>query len=515
MPAPVLQARGISKSYGGVAALKAADFDVRAGAVNVLIGENGAGKSTLMRILAGVERPDGGSLLLDGQPVAFRSVRDAARNGIGIVFQELNLCPNLTVSQNVFLGHGVGPDRVILDEAKEREATREILERLDQTISPDALVAELPIGEQQIVEIAKALSEEARILILDEPTSALSASEVDALFRVIAELKRADVAIIYISHRLEELMRIGDYITVLRDGVVQASVQVAEASVPWIVEKMLGQRPRAATQARATELGPVVLSIRDLVVAGASGPAVDHVSAEFRTGQITAIYGLLGSGRTELLEAICGARKSSHGVVRLVDEDIGALDIAERMKRRLQFLPEDRQRDGLFHNLSVGGNLGVGRLGAFARLGAIIREREWSAVTDMISRLGVKTSTPDADIHGLSGGNQQKVVLGRCLMSDPLVVLLDEPSRGVDVGSRSEVFDAMRAMSDRHLAVIFATSDLNEAMLVADRVLVMAGGRITADLPIADATTAALVEAAGKGRSGKKAADPVLHEAID
>jgi len=511
MTPPVLQALYVSKAYGGAAALRKVDFTAHAGAVNVLIGENGAGKSTLMRILAGVEQPDAGRLLLDGEPVVFRSVRDAARQGIGIVFQELNLCPNLTVAENIFLGHAVGRAGPVLDRDAERSAAAAILTRLDQTLSPDALVSDLPIGEQQVVEIAKALSEDARILIMDEPTSALSALEVDALFRVIDELKRSGVAIIYISHRLDELMRIGDHITVLRDGQVQATAPVAEASVPWIIDQMLGGRSLAATRKGKARAGDAVLSARDIVVTGPAGPLVDHVSADFRSGEITAVYGLLGAGRTELLESLCGAR-GARGQVILEGQDVSKLDIAARLKRRLQFLPEDRQRDGLFHNLSVGGNLGVGRLGAFARLGAIVRNREWSAVTEMITRLGVKAETPETDIHALSGGNQQKVVIGRCLMTDPVAVLLDEPSRGVDVGARGEVFDAMRAMADRDMAVVFATSDLNEALLVADRIVVMAAGRITADLTIAEATSARLVEAAGQGRANRSAAVHTLQE---
>ncbi len=510
MTQAVLEAREIAKNYGGVAALKGVDFMVHAGAVNVLIGENGAGKSTLMRILAGVERPDAGRLFLDGAPVSFRSVRDAARQGVGMVFQELNLCPNLTVAENIFLTNSPAAGGVVLNRDAEREGATKILAWLGQNISPDAMVSALAIGEQQIVEIARALAEEARVLILDEPTSALSAAEVEALFAVIAELKRNGVAIVYISHRLEELMQIGDHITVLRDGRLQASALAKDVSVDWIVREMLGDDGRTAAPRSARQPGEVILSLRNMTLTGPAGPVVQDVSLDFRSGEVTAVYGLLGAGRTELLEGICGARRARSGVVVFRGEDISHLGIVDRLSRRLQYLPEDRQRDAVIPNISVGGNLTVSALARFTRLGAIFPDKERAAILRIMSRLGVKADSPDSGIGTLSGGNQQKVILGRCLMNDPAAVLLDEPSRGVDIGARAEVFQAMRALADEGLAIVFATSDLSEAMALADRIVVMACGRVTADLPAADATNALLVAAAGRGRA--QAAPALLFE---
>ncbi|MBO9545926.1 sugar ABC transporter ATP-binding protein [Caulobacter sp.] len=489
----MLRAEKIGKTYGGVTALDGVDFDVHAGAVNVLIGENGAGKSTLMKILAGVEQPTSGRLLLDGEPVRFASVREAAKAGVGIVFQELNLCPNLTVTQNIFLGRE--PTRLgATDHAAEKARARAVLARLAH-IDPDAPVGDLRVGEQQIVEIAKALVEDARVLILDEPTSALSAAEVEVLFGVIGELKRAGVAVIYISHRLEELMRIGDYVTVLRDGRLIASEPASKVSVAWIIDKMLGDKARQRPRGGTRKAGEVVLSARDIALPRRGGGfLVDHVSADFRAGEVTAVYGLLGSGRTELLESLCGARNAG-GTVILNGEDVSTLSLAERCRKRLRFVPEDRQRDGLFHNLSVGGNLGLSSLLAFLSGGRIGEGAERGAIADMMARLGVKAAGAEAAIGSLSGGNQQKVVIGRGLMTGPLVMLLDEPSRGVDIGARGEVFDTMRALADQGLAVVFATSDLLEAQAVADRVLVLAAGRLTADLTIEEASEAALVAA--------------------
>jgi erythritol transport system ATP-binding protein len=304
----VLRAEQIGKTYGGVVALDGVDFDVHAGAVNVLIGENGAGKSTLMKILAGVEQPSSGRLLLDGEPIRFASVREAAAAGVGIVFQELNLCPNLTVTQNIFLGRDLTSAPGVLDRAEERIRARAVLSRLAHAIDPDALVADLRVGEQQIVEIAKALVDDARVLILDEPTSALSAAEVEVLFGVIGELKQAGVAVIYISHRLEELMRIGDHVTVLRDGRLQASRPASEVSVAWIVDQMLGDKARDRSRAAGRQAGEVVLTVEGLSAPRPGGGwLLDNVSTRFRAGELTALYGLLGSGRTELLEA-CAAR---------------------------------------------------------------------------------------------------------------------------------------------------------------------------------------------------------------
>lgn len=487
----VLRAEAVSKAYGGVQALDRVDFAVEPGAVHVLIGENGAGKSTLMRILAGAERPDGGRLLLDGQPVTFGSVRDAARAGVSIVFQELNLCPNLSIADNIFLCRGGG----VINRRAERERAAALMANLEHPIDPDALVETLKIGQQQIVEIAKALAADARVLILDEPTSSLSAAEVEVLFRVITELTRSGVAVIYISHRLDELMRIGDVVTVLRDGRLQASAPVADISVAWIVEQMIGARPPAAERASRTE-GDVVLSARDLVLPrAAGGRLLDQVSMDCRAGEITALYGLLGSGRSELLETLAGARAAAEGTVHVLGHDVSRLGVADRIRRHISLAPEDRQRDGLFGNMSVADNLSLTSLGTFARNGVIDAAGLSNAVDGLLARLGVKTASPDASIGDLSGGNQQKVLIGRQLMADPAVLLLDEPGRGVDIGARAEIFATIRALADQGLAVVFATSDMDEARTHSDRVLVMAGGRFTAGLSPAEATDAALVRA--------------------
>ncbi|MGH1559822.1 ATP-binding cassette domain-containing protein [Caulobacter segnis] len=372
----LLRARRIAKSYGATAALRGVDFDVRGGAVNVLIGENGAGKSTLMRVLSGVEQPDSGEIRLDDVPTRLGSVRDAARRGVGIVFQELNLCPNLTVVENIFLGRNLGRGAVI-DHAAERRRADEALARLGATFTADTRVSALSIGQQQIVEIARVLVEDVRVLILDEADLRPQRGGGHPPVRGGRRAERARASGSSTSpHRLEELMRIGDHVTVMRDGAVVASVPIGQASVPWIVETMLGEAAVAPVGAAAREGGEVVLALEDVVVRRSDGARlVDRVTADFRAGEVVAIYGLLGAGRTELFEYAFGLRRGEGGV-RLKGEAIERLSAADRVARRLLMVPEDRQREGLFQNLSVGGNLALSNLGRFARLGLISKAAE-------------------------------------------------------------------------------------------------------------------------------------------
>jgi erythritol transport system ATP-binding protein len=492
----VLRAEKISKIYGSTPALKGVDFEVHSGAVNVLIGENGAGKSTLMKILAGVESPTSGALYFDGKSIRLASVKEAAAVGISIVHQELNLCPNLSVAENIFLSRHLLTAGVI-DRARERKAAASLMLRLEQDIDPDTAVGNLRIGAQQIVEIARALADEARVLILDEPTSALSQTEVDVLFRIIEELKKAGVAIIYISHRLEELMAIGDYITVLRDGQLVATAPIAETSLDWIIRHMLGRDGQDAGQASHKPAGEMILSVRDVDLdRPAGGWLLKGASLDFYKGQITGIYGLLGAGRTEFLEVLAGQRRPSSGMIWFAGKPITKQSVADRVARGLSLVPEDRQADGLFPNFSVSENLTLSSLGRLSTFGFINSRSCRKAVDTMIGRMGVKTASPELSIGALSGGNQQKVVIGRCLMPNPIVLLIDEPGRGVDIGARQDIFSHMRNLADAGMSVIFATSDMSEALKHADRILVMSGGRFTADLSPSDASESALVKAA-------------------
>jgi len=500
VPDPVvLRAQNITKRFPGTTALADVSFDVYRGAVNALVGENGAGKSTLMKILAGVIEPTSGRIMLEGQEVSFQSVHDAASKGIGIVFQELNLCPNLSVTENIFLGRFLTRNGVEIDRQRQHSRARELMQRLEHEIDPDTLVGDLPIGEQQIVEIAKALSEDARILIMDEPTSALSAAEVEILFSVIQELKKSGVAIIYISHRLEEVIRIGDYVTVLRDARLQAKVPGAEASVPWIIGQMLGNAEPPKRRPRKFTADAPVFTVRHLTLPRPGGaPLVDDVSLAIEPGEIVGIYGLLGAGRSELFECLFGLRAEVRGSVQLAERDISMLSVAARIRHGLFLVPEDRQREGLVPNLTVGKNLSLATLARFVRFGSIDRAHERSEVLRMIRSLQIKVDTPDREITALSGGNQQKVVAGKSLLTNPKVLLLDEPTRGIDIGAKAEMFSIMRELSDQGVAVAFASSELKEVIGASDRILVMSRGQITLDIDAAEATDEMLVKASTK-----------------
>lgn len=498
----ILQTRGVSMLFPGTLALDNVDYNVWRGKVNVIIGENGAGKSTLMKILAGVQQPSVGEIRLNGELVTLHSTREAARHGIGMVHQELNLFENLTVAENIFLGrelqHGLRP----IDEKTQEARTAELMRRLDQAISPRELVANLKVGQQQLVEIAKALAENTDILILDEPTSALSKTEVEILFRVIRELTRQGVSIIYISHRLEELMAIGDVITILRDGRFQAEAQVSDIDVPWIVREMLGSEPISSFLPPGRQFGAPVLEVEKITCVGPAGiPVVDDVSFSVRAGEIVGIYGLMGAGRTELFECLLGTQRNYLGKIWLDSKPVPQrLEPAERIRMGMSLVPEDRKRTGIFPVSSVASNLTVGSL--WQRLEyrfAISRRKEQAVVKETVSNLSIKVSSPEVTINALSGGNQQKVVIGRSLLTNPRLLLLDEPSRGIDVGAKADVFRMMVDLSKQGIAILFSTSDLKEIMAVSDRILVMSGGKLTADIPRAAAEESALVKASAQG----------------
>ncbi len=498
----ILRTRGISMLFPGTIALDNVDYNVWRGKVNVIIGENGAGKSTLMKILAGVQQPSLGDIELNGQPVHISSTRAAAALGIGMVHQELNLFENLNVAENIFLGRelqkGVSP----INEAEQEKRTAELLKRLDQPISPKELVGSLKVGQQQLVEIAKALAEDADILILDEPTSALSKTEVEILFRVIRELTRQGVSIIYISHRLEELMAIGDVITILRDGKFQAEAKVSDIDVPWIVREMLGSDPVSNFLAPGRTFGAPVLEAEHITCVNSAGNAVvDDVTFKVHSGEIVGIYGLMGAGRTELFECMLGTARNYLGKLWLDSKPVPQrLATADRIRMGMSLVPEDRKRTGIFPISSVATNLTIASLWRRLQRGFTISEKdEQAVVASTIGNLSIKVSTPDVEIQALSGGNQQKVVIGRSLLTNPKVLFLDEPTRGIDVGAKADVFRMMVQLSEQGIAVVFSTSDLKEIMAVSDRILVMSGGKLTADIDRCQAEESALVTASAQG----------------
>jgi erythritol transport system ATP-binding protein len=483
--------------YPGTLALDRVTFRVPPGSVTALIGENGAGKSTLVKILAGVARPTGGTLTLDGAPMTLTSVREADALGIGIIHQELNLCPNLSVAENIYLAREIAV-RGMLDRRAQEAGARELLARLEHPIEPRALVGDLPLGQQQIVEIAKALARNVRILMMDEPTSALSAAEIAVLFRIIRDLKARGVAIVYISHRLEELLAISDTVSVLRDGRLVAESDAAAIDTRWIVEQMTG-RPAGVTRASAAPApGPPLLRVDNLSLAAPGGrPLLRGVSFGLHAGEIVGIYGLMGAGRTETLECLMGLHREAAGGIFLDSRRLDSLDTAARISAGLAMAPEDRQTSGLVPTLSVLANMTLAALDRFARGGWLSTSAEESAGAQVAASLRVRHAGLRRNIGSLSGGNQQKVVLARCLLTHPRVLLLDEPTRGVDVGSKSDIHAIVARLAASGMGVVLVSSELEEVRASAHRVLVMSRGAVTAELSAADATDAALASAAG------------------
>ncbi|MGL4311783.1 MAG: sugar ABC transporter ATP-binding protein [Paracoccaceae bacterium] len=479
----VMSARNVAKSYGSIHALKGVNFDIHRGQVTTLFGENGAGKSTLMKILSGVIQPTSGEILLDGQHVVFQSSTDARNRGISIIHQELSLAPNLSVRDNIFMGREiVGATGV--DYAEEERQVRKLLEDLEEDIDPLTPVEELRLGQQQIVEIARALSVDSRILIMDEPTSALSATEVEVLFKVIRDLTAKGVSIVYISHHLEEALQITNHAVVLRDGTMTAYAPRSEIDLNWIVRNMVGENYDLGSPPQGYAFGDVALSIRNLTVPDAKGGGynvVDRLSLDVKAGEVVCIYGLMGAGRTELLETVAGRLRASGGEIVLQGREISHLTIAQRIARGLALVPEDRQLDGLVQTMTVGQNLSLASIRNFTRGMFTQRRVEQGLVNDTIRKVTVKTDGGGAAIGSLSGGNQQKVVIGKMLATGPKVMLLDEPSRGIDIGAKAEVFRLLAEGAKQGLAVLFSTSEVGECLSIAHRIVVMHKGRISAE----------------------------------
>ncbi|PWL33415.1 sugar-binding domain-containing protein [Marivita sp. XM-24bin2] len=495
----VLAARDVTKSFGAIHALKGVNFDVHRGQVTTLFGENGAGKSTLMKILSGVHLPTSGELILDGRPVRINSTVEARELGISIIHQELSLAPNMNVRDNIFLGREImGPRGV--NFAEEERQCRALMEELEEDIDPLTPVEELRLGQQQIVEIARALSVNSRILIMDEPTSALSAAEVDVLFNVIHDLKARGVSIVYISHHLEEALTITDHAVVLRDGVMTAYAPRAEINLEWIVRNMVGENFDLGSPPTGYDFGDVALSIKNLSIPAPGGSdfsVVDRLSLNVRQGEIVCIYGLMGAGRTELMECVAGRLPASGGQIHLHGRDLAGMSIAQRIEAGLVLTPEDRQRDGLVQTMTVGQNLSLASIGAFTKYLLTSREAEQEIIGRSIRDVTIKTDGGRAPIGSLSGGNQQKVVIGKMLATGPSVVLLDEPSRGIDIGAKAEVFRLLAEGARKGLAVVYTTSEVSECLSIAHRIIVMHKGKITAIFG-PDATKERIMAASGE-----------------
>ncbi|MFC4909975.1 sugar ABC transporter ATP-binding protein [Actinomadura gamaensis] len=489
----ILRVRGLRKGFPGVQALDGVDFDLRPGEVHVLLGENGAGKSTLIKTLSGAHRPDEGTIEVDGEAVQIRSAQDAADLGIATIYQEFNLVPELTVAENLFLGRQ--PRRFgLVDKRAMNARARELLARVGVDVEPTARMGDLGIARAQMVEIAKALGLDARILIMDEPTAVLTTGEVDRLFEIVSGLRGQGVAVVFITHHLEEIPRVGDRVTVLRDG---RSVGEVPADTPEreLVRLMVGRSIEQQYPRERTEPGPVLLQVKGL---GREG-VFEDVSFEVRAGEVVGLAGLVGAGRTEVARAVFGADRYDTGEVIVDGRRLPPGSVHAAREAGLGLVPEDRKGQGLVLGADVGENLGLVTLGADSRGGLVDRSKHRAEAAGMADRLGVRMSGLGQEVRTLSGGNQQKVVIGKWLLADARVLVLDEPTRGVDVGAKVEIYQLVNRLTAAGRAVLMISSDLPEVLGMSDRVLVMARGRIAGELPAADATQDAVMALAVAG----------------
>ncbi len=495
----ILRAEQIVKVYPGTTALNGVDFDVYRGKVNVLVGENGAGKSTLMKILAGVEQPTSGHIYLHGKEIFNRSIVEAGENGIGIISQEMMIFPNLSVTENLFIGREK-KNGIVVSAKEQREETIRILNRMEQKIDPDQLVGELRVGQQQIIEIARAISEKKQILIMDEPTSALSNQEVKVLFKLIRDLLASGVTIIYISHKLEELMQIGDYVTVLRDGNKVACARIKDINLPWIIRCMIGDSMKDQITFAPREIGEELMRVDDMTLPRVGGGfAVDHVSFTVHKGEILGLYGLVGAGRTELFECLCGYAEDAIGDIYIRGKKIKDKRIDDRIRDGIILVPEDRQAEGLIPTMSVAGNIVLSSLKNYLKGFYLSSALEKQAVAEKIKEINIKVADPNELVTSLSGGNQQKIVVSRALLTHPTILLLDEPTRGIDVGAKAEIFQIVNDLAAQGYGILFVSTELKEVITVSDRILVMSKGKITGEFMKKDATEEALVTASAIG----------------
>ena len=485
MSSVLLETTAISKSFSGVQALKRVSFDLRAGEVHALVGENGAGKSTLIKIITGAEQPDAGSLAVAGQIVPHMTPAASRALGIAAIYQQPALFPDLTVAENIALALESGGAWTPVDwPARHRRATS-LLQRIGVAIAPDRLVETLSMPEQQIVEIAKAIGADARIVIMDEPTAALTDREVESLFQVVKLLRANGVGIIYISHRLDEVFALADRITVLRDGETIATRPTAGMWRPDLIAMMIGRELAAVFPKRPIPLGDVALEVRGLSNRSAG---IRDISFTVRRGEILGIAGLVGSGRTQVAETLFGLTPADTGEIRVAGAPKRIQSPADAIAAGIAYIPEDRRQHGVVLDMSVASNATLASLERISRLGLIDRAAERDSARRYVERFRIKTASLDAEVGTLSGGNQQKVALARWLSTAPSVLILDEPTQGVDVGSKAEIHALMQEQAERGLAIVMISSELPEILGMSDRVAVMHAGAIRAILSRDDAT---------------------------
>jgi methyl-galactoside transport system ATP-binding protein len=492
----LLEMKNMSKSFPSVKALDAVTLKIRAGSVHALMGENGAGKSTLMKCLFGIYSADSGEILLDGERVSFKNSKEALEHGVAMVHQELNQALKRSVSDNLWLGRYPTSLGFITREGVMREKTLEIFRDLGIDVDPDTVMSRMSVSDRQMVEIAKAVSYDSKIIVLDEPTSSLNDREVEHLFRIIEKLKARGCGIIYISHKMEEILRISDEVTVMRDGKHVATEKAKDLTMDKIIRLMVGRELTERFPPKNNKIGEVVMKVDNLSTRYAP---IRDVSFELRSGEIVGVAGLGGAGRTELLESIFGLCEKKSGIIRLHGKEISNRTPREAKKNGFALLTEERRANGIFGILDITDNTVISGLSKYRAAGLFLNESKMKKDTEWsIKSMRIKTPSRATKIGTLSGGNQQKVILGRWLLTEPEVLLLDEPTRGIDVGAKYEIYQLMISLAEAGKCIMMVSSEMPELLGVCDRILVMSGGRLAGELDAKSATQEKIMELASR-----------------
>lgn len=493
---PVIEMKGISKSFSGNKVLDQVDFQLLPGEIHALMGENGAGKSTLIKILTGIYERDAGKVFIKGKEVHFKNPKEAEQFGIAVIHQELNIIPYLTVYENMFLGKELTVGRFGITKDKEmKRKTKEYLNRLGIEIDPNMEAGNLSVGQQQMIEIARAVAADTEVLIMDEPTAALTEREIEALFKVISSLKKQGVGIVYVSHRMEEIFQICDRISVLRDGQFIGTKEVAKTNFDEIVKLMVGRQLGERFPERDTKIGQERFKVENLTSKG----SFENIRFSVHQGEIVGVAGLMGAGRSEIMQAIFGYRKMDGGKVFIDGKEVTIKSPYDAIKAGIAFVTEDRKSQGLILELSVRENLSITTLDKISKNSLISSKTEISLADEMIEKLHVKTSGREISVKSLSGGNQQKIVIGKWLGIHPKILILDEPTRGVDVGAKKEIYQLMNDLTKQGVSIIMVSSELPEILGMSDRILVIHEGKLAAELDKSEANQENIMQSATGG----------------
>lgn len=486
---------GINKSFGSNQVLKDAGFELTDGEVHALMGENGAGKSTLMKILTGVYTRDAGTVLVDGEEVVYKSPQEAEKAGIVFIYQEINALFDLTVEENMFMGKEITKKFGVCDKKAMREKAKEVMDKVGVSIPVDAVMSDLSVGQQQMIEICKALMVDAKVIIMDEPTAALTESETEGLFKVINSLRKKGVSIVYISHRMEEIFALCDRITILRDGQYIDTKAIKDLTMDDVVQMMIGREIGERFPKRDSKIGTEVLKVEGLT----SGKLFHDVSFSVNAGEVLGVAGLMGAGRTEIMQAIFGNLKKDSGKIYIDGEEVTIKNPRQAIAAGIGFVTEDRKTEGLLLEKSIAENIEIANLGKVSKGGVLKKEKQEEIVNQGIEEFRVKCFGPWHECNNLSGGNQQKVVLAKWVYTDPKILILDEPTRGVDIGAKKEIYDVINKMAAKGVAVIMVSSELPEVLGMSDRIMVIREGEVRGILDGNDADQAKIMTLATGG----------------